>query len=865
MKPPSAPEPRKRRPKPAVAQGVPAAGDAPVGQGEPFPVVGIGASAGGLEAIEAFFRALPQVTGNAYVVVQHLDPTHETMLATLIGRVTDMPVAQAEQGEVLAPDHVYVIPPGADLGMTAGRLRLSEPAAPRGLRLPIDSFFRALAAERGAQSVGIVLSGMGSDGSLGLRAIREAGGLTLVQDPASAKFDSMPRSALESATADVVGAPAELAGQLLSILHYSGAGSSGVGEPGGSTEAALGRAVALLRSRTGHDFSAYKKSTAYRRIERRMAIHQMPRIDAYVDYLGGNPQEVDLLFKELLIGVTSFFRDPVAWDVLENQALPALFEAHPEGAALRAWVVGCSTGEEAYSLAIAFRETLERIKPKVPFSLSIFATDLHDDAIAKARTGMFPTNIAADLSLERLGRYFTETESGYRVGKEIRQMVTFAPQDVILDPPFTKIDLLTCRNLLIYFEPELQKRLMAVFHFSLNPGGVLFLGSAETAGTASGKFQAFDRRARVFRRLGGVEKASPAAFPQRPEARLPSPPEGPVAAAPRNTLAAMANQVLLDRFAPAAVLVGHLGDVVYINGRTGRYLEPAAGKANWNVHAMARPGLRSELAAALHKATRDKADVVIGPLRINDEAGGHLTRVVVHYIDQPESMRSMLMIVFTDLPEPEAAPRRALGSSRVGKLEGLLQEANEESRSRREEMQTVQEELKSSNEELQSTNEELQSTNEEMTTSKEELQSTNEELQMVNHELNARLDELSWASNDMANLLNGTGLAAIFLTGEFNVRRFTTHATRFFKLIPGDVGRALSDIVTDLVDVDLIAGAGDVLRTLVVSEREVRTRDGRTFWVRIIPYRIADHTIDGVVVTFAEVTANQRPDLVPRK
>jgi len=399
MKPPSAPEPRKRRPKTAVTQGVQAAGDAPMGQGEPFPVVGIGASAGGLEAIEAFFRALPPVTGNAYVVVQHLDPTHETMLATLIGRVTDIPVAQAEQGEALAPDHVYVIPPNADLGMPAGRLRLSEPAAPRGLRHPIDSFFRSLAAERGAQSVGIVLSGMGSDGTLGLRAIREAGGLTLVQDPASAKFDSMPRSALEGATADVVAAPAELAGQLMSILNYSGAGSGGVGEPGGSTEAALGRAVALLRSHTGHDFSAYKKSTAYRRIERRMAIHQMPRIDAYVDYLGGNPQEVHLLFKELLIGVTSFFRDPVAWDVLENQALPALFEAHPEGAALRAWVVGCSTGEEAFSLAIAFRETLGRIKAKVPLSLSIFATDLHDDAIAKARTGMFPPNIVADLSL----------------------------------------------------------------------------------------------------------------------------------------------------------------------------------------------------------------------------------------------------------------------------------------------------------------------------------------------------------------------------------------------------------------------------------------------------------------------------------
>jgi len=829
-------------------------------------VVGIGASAGGLEAMEEFFRKLPPVTGNAYVVVQHLDPTHTTMLPELIGRVTDMPVTEVVHGMELAPNQVYVIPPNADLGVSAGRLQLSELEAPRGLRLPIDTFFRSLAAERGAQSVGIILSGMGSDGSLGLRAIREAGGLTLVQDPASAEYDSMPRSALESATADVVAVPAELAERLLSILHNSAAAGGGVGAPDGGTDSALEHAVALLRAHTGHDFSAYKKSTAYRRIERRMAIHQLPRIDAYVDYLRANPQEIDLLFKELLIGVTSFFRDPVAWGLLERQALPDLIAANPGGAALRAWVVGCSTGEEAYSLAIAFRETLERVKPKGRFSLQIFATDLHDDAIAKARTGVFPPNIAADIPLDRLARYFTETESGYRIGKEIRQMVTFAPQDVILDPPFTKLDLLTCRNLLIYFEPELQKRLMALFHFSLNPGGVLFLGSAETAGTAGGKFEAFDRKVRLFRRLGGVEKAGPAVLQPRPEVRLPSPPQGPAPSAPRNTLAAMANQVLLERFAPAAVLVGHLGDIVYINGRTGRYLEPAAGKANWNVHAMARPGLRNELAAALQKATRDKADVVVRPLRIDDDAGGHLVRVVVHYLDQPESMRSMLMIVFSELPEPAPASHRpGPRSPRAEKLEALLLQANEENRSHREEMQTAQEELKSSNEELQSTNEELQSTNEEMTTSKEELQSTNEELQMVNHELNARLDELSWASNDMVNLLNGTGLAAIFLTGEFKVRRFTTHATRFFKLIPGDVGRLLSDIVTDLVEVDLVADAENVLRTLLVSESEARTRDGSTFWVRIIPYRISDHTIDGVVVTFAEVTANQRPDLVPPK
>lgn len=827
--------------------------DAPV-----LPVVGIGASAGGLEALEEFFRHVPPDAGVAYVVVQHLDPTQRTLLGQLLGRVTALPVAEARHQAELRPNSVYVIPPNKNLTLANGRLLLSDPLAPRGLRLPIDSFFRSLAAERGHRCAGVVLSGMGADGTLGLRAIREAGGVTLVQDPTSARFDSMPASALSDAPVDIVATPQVLAEKLFAVLAHKRALRPEPSADERNSHSSLEAVIGLLRLHCGHDFSSYKKSTAYRRIERRMAIHQLPKIADYVVYLQENRQELQLLFKELLIGVTSFFRDPVAWEVFEQQALPVLLAERTSTRTLRAWVPACSTGEEAYSLAIAFKETAERVAPKTRFALQIFATDLHGDAIARARSGLFAATIAADLTPARLQRYFVETENGYRIAKEIRQMVTFAPQNVILDPPFTKLDILCCRNLLIYFEQDLQKRLIPLFHYSLTPGGLLFLGSAETIGTFTSMFEGIDRKARIFRRLDGLSPPASVEFPTRSFASLRDTPEDDSGTPTRANLQGLADQLLLQSFAPAAVLVGHQGDILYISGRTGKYLEPAAGKANWNVHAMARPGLRLELAAALHKAVRDKTEVVIERVSIEGDHGPYAVRVVVHYVEQPDALRGMLMIVFRDLADTLRTRTRGAHGPRIAELEGALQQAHEENQLGREEMQTAHEELKSSNEELQSTNEELQSTNEELTTSKEELQSMNEELQMVNHELNAKLDELSWASNDMANLLNSTGLAAIFLTGAFNVRRFTTHATRIFKLIPSDVGRPLSDIVTDLDYPGLIADAQEVLRTLVFKEREASARDGRSYWVRIMPYRIADHTIDGVVITFAEAPAKRR-------
>lgn len=855
---------------PATATTAARKNGSPPHRGDPPAVVGIGASAGGLEALERFLAHVPPGSGLAFVVIQHLDPTHAGILPELLQRATTMPVIQARDRLAVAPDSVYVIPPNRDMAILHGRLQLLEPAAPRGLRLPIDFFFRALAADCRERAIGVILSGMGSDGALGLRAIKEQGGLVLVQDPATARFDGMPRSAIATGLADVIGAVDELPPRIGAILHPSPRAAAGR-EPSGrepsdsetaAQRSALEKACVLLRARTGNDFSRYKKSTLYRRIERRMAIHQLARIGDYVRTLRDNPQEVDLLFRELLIGVTSFFRDPAAWVCLQEEALPGLLAANPDGAPLRAWVAGCSTGEEAYSLAMVFRETAEKLCPARPPGLQIFATDLDPDAIARARQGLYPANIASDVSAARLKRFFVEDDGSYRASKEIREMVVFAPQNAIMGPPFTRLDILTCRNLLIYLGPELQKKLLPLFHYSLKPGGVLMLGSAESVGSYSEHFCPIDAKARLFRRSAGPMRGAEIEFPTR---HFPVRTESPMDAPPENAASVqqIADQLLLQRFAPAAVLVTAAGDLVYISGRTGKYLEPAAGKANWNIHAMAREGLRDELAMALPKALRSGETVVCRGLHVASEGGACRVDLTVQPLADPAALRGMAMLVFADAaataPPPKAAGKP--GSARGQREEALQQtlaQAREEVQTLREEMQSSQEELKSANEELQSTNEELQSTNEELTTSKEEMQSLNEELQSVNVELQAKVDELSAANNDMKNLLNSTDIATIFLDNALHVRRFTNQATRLFKLIPGDIGRPLADIVSSLDYPGLLADAEEVLRTLAFADREAPAGGDRWFQVRIMPYRTLENVIDGVVITFNDVSRAKR-------
>jgi two-component system CheB/CheR fusion protein len=825
-----------------------------------FPIVGIGASAGGLEALELFLQNVPAGSGMAFVIVQHLDPTRKGIMHELLQRNSAMKVVQIKDRTRVKPDCVYVIPPNKDLSILHGVLHLLEPIAPRGMRLAIDFFFRSLADDQQERSIGVILSGMGSDGTLGLRAIKEKGGVVFVQEPASAKFDSMPSSAIDAGLADVVAPVEALPGKILAYLQYMPL----IAQPGlaqeGKAQSALEKIVILLRAQTGHDFSLYKKNTMYRRIERRMGIHQIDKITTYVRFLQENPQELELLFKELLIGVTSFFREPAEWEKLKAEVIPALLNGRPPGQVLRAWVIGCSTGEEAYSMAIVFKEAVEQLKPARNFTLQIFATDLDHDAVEKARAGIFPANIAADVSTERLSRFFVEVGGRLQVSKPIREMVIFAPQNAIMDPPFTKLDLVSCRNLLIYLTPNLQKKLLPLFHYSLNPGGFLFLGSAETIGGFGDLFAPIDGKTRLYRRLDSELPAEQVEFPSSFVQARPGALPAPKALKPAANLQLLADHLLLQTYSPAAVLVNKRGDILYISGRTGKYLEPAAGKANWNFFAMAREGLRYELTGAFRKALRQKDAVTLKNVKMTTNGGAQAVDLTVQAIAEPEALRGLVMIVFSDVTTPSEtkppgkAGRHPASRALLVRMERELEQARQEVQTIREEMQTSQEELKSSNEELQSANEELQSANEELTTSKEEMQSMNEEMLTLNNELQAKMDDLSRLNNDMKNLLDSAEIAILFMDDAMRVRLFTTGSNRIFKLIPGDVGRPITDIASDLLYPELAEHAREVSRALVFHEQQAATRDGRWFTVRIMPYRTLENMIDGVVIAFTDIT-----------
>jgi chemotaxis methyl-accepting protein methylase len=798
-------------------------------------------------------------SGMAVVIVQHLDPTRKGLMAEFLQRSTRMKVAQVSDRTRVRPDHVYVIPPNKDMSILHGVLHLFEPGEKRGQRLPIDFFLRSLALDQQERSIGVILSGMCSDGTLGLRDIKEKGGLVLVQEPSSAKFDSMPRSAIDAGLADIVAPVEELPGEILAYMEHKPTVTIPEDVIEEKMRNAMDKILILLRTRTGHDFTFYKRNTLYRRIERRMGIHQLDKIASYVRFLQENPQELDLLFKEFLIGVTSFFRDPLVWKTLREETLPALLKNRPEGT-LRAWVAGCSTGEEAYSLAMVFREVVEKLEPKKNFKLQIFATDLDRDAIDKARQGVFPENISADVTPEQLSRFFSKEDSAYRVRTEIREMVIFSPHSLIMDPPFTKLDFLTCRNLLIYLAPELQKKILPLFHYSLHPGGILLLGNAETIGHFTDLFANAHVKARIFRRTDSKVQPELIDFPSSfAPARIDEKGVGPVQK-PYLNFQTQVEQLIQRRYAPPTVIVNEQGNVLYISSQTGKYLEPAVGKANLNIFAMAREGLRYELGAAFQKALRHDGPVTLHGLKIGTTDAPQFADVTVERMEEAEPLAGLVTIVFRDIvapPETKAPPakgKRPVSNLRLAESERELQQIHAELVNTREEMLTSQEELKSANEEMQSTNEEMQSSNEELTTSKEEMQSLNEELQTVNSELQGKLDELSRTNNDMKNLLNSTDIATLFLDNNLKVRRFTTQATKIIKLIPGDVGRPITDLASDLLYPELSEDASEVLRKLGVAEKPISTRDGRWFTVRISPYRTLDDRIDGVVITFWDIS-----------
>ncbi len=822
-------------------------------------VVGLGASAGGLDPLEQFLSSVPPASGLAYLVVQHMDPTHKTLLGELLQRATRMPVRQAVDAQIIEPNSVYVIAPGTELTVLSGALHLAKPGEPRGQRLPIDVLFSSLARELGERAIGIVLSGMGSDGTRGLQAIKTQGGLTLAQQPESAQFDSMPKSAIAAGCVDIIALAADLPARILNVIGPQPSPTSPPAESPVEETDALDTILALLHEHTRHDLTLYKSNTLVRRIARRIAIHGLDSMAAYAGFLRANVQELGLLFKEMLIGVTSFFRDPETWRDLQDNVLPALIERHTaESGPLRAWVVGCSTGEEAYSLAIAFTEALDAVPAPVRRQLQIFATDLNPDAIASARSGRFAATVARDLTPQRLTRFFTERPDGYQIDKRIRDMVLFAQHDVIMDPPFTRLDFVSCRNLMIYFGAALQQRLVPLFHYSLRPGGVLLLGTSETVGRAQSLFVPLHPKSRLYWRSQNGAAVGAVVFPthRRPATQSISRETAlPESNAPVVNLQSLADELLLQSFSPSAVLVNNGGDIVYISGRTGRYLEPAAGKANWNIHVMARPSIRAQLAVALRTVLQDKTTVELHGLRLDDESGAAVD-ITVQAIVQPRALEGMAMIVFRDIRA--VAGRRPRRPKTAGTIDPVaddeLLRAREEVHALRQEMRASQEELQAANEELQSTNEELQSANEELTTSKEEAQSMNEELQTINGELQSKLDDLALAQSDMQNLLNSTDIATLFLDNHLNVRRYTEQIARVIHLREGDIGRPLSELASTLLYPDLHADVKETLRTLAFSEKQIATSDGHWFTVRIMPYRTLADVIQGVVITFVDIT-----------
>lgn len=827
-----------------------------------FPIVGIGASAGGLEALEEFFKNITKDSGMAFVVIQHLSPDHKGMMPEILQRTTALKVIQATENMAVEPDHVYIIPPNKSMTILKGYLHLSKPHEPRGLRLPVDTFFRSLAVYQEEKSIGIILSGMGSDGCEGVKAIKEKNGIVLVQDPKSAKFEGMPGSAISTGLVDIIAPVSQLPSRLIGLLEKNTYIKMDVQND--VNKSSLQKIITLLLTQTGHDFSFYKKATLYRRIERRMDVHQILNINDYVHYLKDNPNELHILFKEILIGVTNFFRDPPIWDKLRDKILPDLIKTLPNGYMLRVWVTACSTGEEAYSFAIAFKEALGKVRMAKNISLQIFATDIDEDAILEARKGVFRSNIVSDVSQERISRFFTKTESAYTLNSSIRELVVFATHDLIKDPPFTKLDILFCRNVLIYMESDLQRKLMSLFYYSLKAGGIMVLGSSESVQQHEKLFSPIDNKLKIFKRSISPMEVEKMDFPSSYFRTDKSGNEKYTNVKVPLNIQNFVEQQILHRFSPASVLINKDGDILYITGRTGKYLEPATGKANLNIYAMAREGLRYELLSAIGNAKKSYGTVYLRNIKVGTNGGKQYVNITIQSTEKPDEFKDTILIVFTDVDSPELTQTRKTKSGK----EKIIDYDNEreieyhrclqELQSTREAMQTSQEELKSTNEELQSTNEELQSTNEELTTSKEEMQSLNEELQTVNLELQTRLNDLIQVNNDMKNLLNSTDIATLFLDRDLNIRRFTEKLTMIIKLRKSDIGRPFTDMVSDLKYPEMVNDAREVLRSLIYKENDLETTDKRWYKVRIMPYRTLDERIEGLVITFIDITVAKK-------
>ena len=827
---------------------------------EDFPVVAIGASAGGLDACRKLLDALPAVNGMAFIIVQHLDPSHDSMMVDLLAGHTSMPVLQAAEGMPIERERVYVIPPGVYLSVDdKGALRISKPQARHGARLPFDFLLNSLAREYGSRAVCVVLSGTGADGSLGLKSVKAKGGLVIAQDIREADYDGMPRSAVATGAVDLVLRAAKIAEALVARERGQVFVSEAPKSPAlKSVEDFLPDIIAVLRTMTVHDFTLYKHGTLERRVERRMALAGAKTAAEYFDLLRRDANERDQLSRDLLINVTGFFRDSAVFDFLGENVIPDLVRDHPLDRPLRIWVAGCSSGEETYSLAMLFREEIDVSKREI--KLQIFATDVDPDAVAIARDGLYPNSIEADVSRERLARFFSKEDHSYRISAELRSNVVFTVHDVLADPPFSRLDFVSCRNLLIYLLPEAQAKVISILHFALREGGLLLVGDAETVGVADGRFVAISKPQRIYRRVGGARPgdfalSSNAADGSRLRVR-----PGPASAPSRQLeLAELCRRMVLEAYGPAAVLINRKLECLHFQGAVDRYLKVVSGRPVNDLISMARENVRTKLRSAVQRALSENARVVMSGGRTQGVDGAASLSIVV--IPAPRDREDLLLVCFVE--EPEAQPGRSGGMAaadvpRVVELERELETTKTELQSALRNLEVSSEEQMAINEEALSVNEEYQSTNEELLASKEELQSLNEELTALNSQLQETLERQRTTSDDLQNVLYSTKVATIFLDTRFNIRFFTPATKALFNVIPGDVGRPLTDLKSLAADDAFLEDAQAVLKTQTPIKREVEGQSGAWFVRRIMPYRASDEKTEGVVITYEDVTERRR-------
>jgi two-component system CheB/CheR fusion protein len=832
-----------------------------------FFIVGIGASAGGLDAFKEFFENIPADSGMAFVIVQHLDPTHKSLLSELIAEHTQMKVSEIKDGMIVKPNCIYIIPPNKDLRIFNGSLQLIKPTEIRTKRRTIDSFFHSLSQDQKEKAIGIILSGTGTEGTLGLKDIKAEGGVTIVQDPKSAQFKGMPQNAIAAKVADFILSPAKMPEQLIKYAKKISINTNNPQLLVSPPINLLNKIYQLIRNKTGYDFSNYKTNTILRRIAKRTALNHIDNLEDYIIFLQNNPDEIEKLYKDFLIGVTAFFRDKEVFQNLEKTAIPYLLKTNSEKQEIRVWVCACSTGEEAYSLAMLFKEALEKNKQFT--KVIIFASDIDKEAIEFARNGVYSENALANVSSERLSRHFINTEKGFQFKKEIREMIVFAHHNVIKDPPFSKMDLITCRNLLIYLTSELQKRIIPLFHYSLNNDGLLLLGTSESIGDSAESFTVFDPKIKIYKKKIDTAMRKTKTHYQLPDIKdATSHPAVIVNSKVKKkvNISGLTEKILLDNYAPPSVIIDKDNNALYFSGNTGLYLEPPSGEASLDILEMAKKGLRTPLEAALKKARTSKTEIKVKDVDVKINEHYQTVDLLIKHVLTKESDIGAMMIIF-ESPERSKKIRSTKSTKDAISQKPKLTELEKELKITREHLQTAINELETSNEDLQTTNEEyqssneeLQSTNEELETSREELQSVNEELITVNTELSGKIEQLSQANDDLNNLLSSIEVATIFLDRNLNIKRFTPAATKMFNLIPSDIDRPVTHLSSNIVYKALADDVKNALKTLAVKSADVQAIDETWYHMRILPYRTEENIIEGVLVTFIDITEQKNTE-----